>query len=868
MSGGYLDQDLRFVSRLTDIELEAVRGYRAEASHDTGPDFEANTPAATVHLTDEQIISRVSDDASDLVINQEIGSRRAYENAYCRPTWPKGASGLTIGIGYDIGYATIGQFQNDWDGKIPASQIDRLAVACGVKGQAAQSLPPKFYDIIVPWDAAMDVFRHKDIPYYGKMVLRAFPKSEGLHAHCFGALFSLVYNCGPRMTDNRPGDREEFRNIRDDLQAGHLPQIPGEFRSMKRLWQGTIMTGLLKRREAEAKLFEKGLAAAALAANPPVATTPTPTVLASSQAAPHLESAHAGGGDSTGWGDDFESDEPVARLEARNAEWDAVHWPANDEDSPDYRHIAHHQLSGTVFQLSADDLDLLFAANSFKPNQTENRILFALRGAQLVLGPDDIRPMLTQVDRPFLTLRDMRPDHHTFRCVLGVYNLTTRRLSGYVGNTVPCPKAVVLCRHDQDNSNLLPCGAYSFYVGTHTGRPGCFIEAAPKCVLRTKNDLAYDIHDVWDACSPVDDIHPAFDNVSAPFSSWGCQNVRGTCPKGTDQHGGEWKDFRAAAGLTKPGDGDHGRKFDYVLLTGLEAAIAVDLRKRGAGLDSLAATKQLRRLRQGSKGPLVERLQSALGLPVTGIFDHMLKKRLADVQNQQLHWADGVFSAEMENTLQLPALVFNARPAAVAGAAAAGATIAAAAAAPAVPDRALHESVAAARYADEFESLYYELGNRARVAETNPEYANTAELPYHESVFQELSVGDVTSLGRRLYKRIEFSARGLICGDSGDDKVDRDAIQQRLTMAASDGADKVESLLAVYLSSHLGLLMPVAVPAAKLIVKRVLRPSMDEMGRATVDSLVPKVNDLCKRWIVVLRDREADTAAAGPSSKV
>jgi hypothetical protein len=49
-----------------------------------------------------------------------------------------------------------------------------------------------------------------------------------------------------------------MRDIRDSLKpAPH--KIPGHIRSMKRLWIGKGLDGLLLRREAEAKLFEKGL---------------------------------------------------------------------------------------------------------------------------------------------------------------------------------------------------------------------------------------------------------------------------------------------------------------------------------------------------------------------------------------------------------------------------------------------------------------------------------------------------------------------------------------------------------------------------------------------------------------------------------
>ena len=61
------------------------------------------------------------------------------------------------------------------------------------------------------------------------------------------------------MTDTSPGNRLEMREIRDAMQAAEFNPIPDLIRSMKRLWQGRGLDGLLARRDAEAALFEKGL---------------------------------------------------------------------------------------------------------------------------------------------------------------------------------------------------------------------------------------------------------------------------------------------------------------------------------------------------------------------------------------------------------------------------------------------------------------------------------------------------------------------------------------------------------------------------------------------------------------------------------
>lgn len=50
-----------------------------------------------------------------------------------------------------------------------------------------------------------------------------------------------------------------MKNIQADFTQGNLADIPVQIRSMKRLWVGKGLDGLIKRREGEAKLFEEGL---------------------------------------------------------------------------------------------------------------------------------------------------------------------------------------------------------------------------------------------------------------------------------------------------------------------------------------------------------------------------------------------------------------------------------------------------------------------------------------------------------------------------------------------------------------------------------------------------------------------------------
>ena len=354
-------------------------------------------------------------------------------------------------------------------------------------------------------------------------------------------------------------------------------------------------------------------------------------------------------GDGRSWDDSFES--AGDGIETRGDEWSSVHWPKSDEDSPEYRHLANHPLKGSTFEFTAADLETLISANGFEPLRDNGRIIFGLRGVELVVAPGaDARDKFKQAGRAGLQLKENRPDHQHFRCVIGVYDPTARNLTGFIASTVPCRQAVVGYVNGGEGSNLLPSGCYNYVCGPHKDRQGCLREDEEFTVLRTKRDMVFDIRDNWDLNFPADNLHPAFANKSAEFSSWGCQTVRGNHNKDDGSFSGEYNEFRNTLGL-KPRGGSHGLKFSYVMLTGLEAAIASSMRKSGRDKTPGEIMKALGRLRHGSRGDRVRALQTQLGLPADGVFNAAVKKALVAQQIKQLEWADGVHSRDMDRLL-------------------------------------------------------------------------------------------------------------------------------------------------------------------------------------------------------------------------
>jgi GH24 family phage-related lysozyme (muramidase) len=197
---------------------------------------------------------QISDKALSLILNYEVGGGESYYNKFLyRPTWPGLNSGVTIGIGYDLGYTNLQSFKAAWTTKISPSNIIRLARTLSVRGRSAKELIPGIKDIKIPWQHALSVFKSNTIPIYTNQTNKAFPGADRLHPDAYGVLVSLVFNRGSDLTGSR---RIEMKNIRSLVPSKNYKAIANEIRKMKRLWINAGADGLLKRRDDEAKLVE------------------------------------------------------------------------------------------------------------------------------------------------------------------------------------------------------------------------------------------------------------------------------------------------------------------------------------------------------------------------------------------------------------------------------------------------------------------------------------------------------------------------------------------------------------------------------------------------------------------------------------
>ena len=203
---------------------------------------------------------KISDDAFDLIVEFEVSSQQVYTRKYRSAVWPGGASGVTIGIGYDVGYTTAAQLDDDFGDLLPQTTIAALGRAIDVTGDAAQQVARSLAGIVdVAWDVAIRVHRERVLPRWIGLVERSLANTADLDDPSLGALVSLTYNRGASF--GKAGDRyAEMRAIKDDMGRSEFDDVPAQLRSMKRLWP--TVKGLQTRREREARLFERGLASA------------------------------------------------------------------------------------------------------------------------------------------------------------------------------------------------------------------------------------------------------------------------------------------------------------------------------------------------------------------------------------------------------------------------------------------------------------------------------------------------------------------------------------------------------------------------------------------------------------------------------
>jgi len=195
-----------------------------------------------------------SESALSWIVTFEISSESYYTRRLKRPYWPGGASGITIGIGYDLGYTSPAQCRRDWRGLLDGQALAALESVCRLKGDDAAAAVggDGLRAVSVPIHAARRAFYTASLPYHAKRCREAYPGVADLPADAQTALLSLVFNRGTRKSGSR---RREMKALEPLVRSGDLDGMAEQFIAMKRLWANTNLTGLLARRDTEAELL-------------------------------------------------------------------------------------------------------------------------------------------------------------------------------------------------------------------------------------------------------------------------------------------------------------------------------------------------------------------------------------------------------------------------------------------------------------------------------------------------------------------------------------------------------------------------------------------------------------------------------------
>jgi hypothetical protein len=186
----------------------------------------------------------------DVLVSFEVTSPAYYDKKLRRPCWPGAESGVTIGIGYDVGVTSARQIEQDWRGRLADAAVDRLLTAQGIAGARAKQLAGGLSDVEVSFDIAQEVFYRCTVPQFARRTLEVYPRVDRLPADAQAMVLSLIYNRGPGLTGTR---RRHMAALKPLIARGDLDAIAGQFELMTQLWPD--LPGLQTRRRREAAMI-------------------------------------------------------------------------------------------------------------------------------------------------------------------------------------------------------------------------------------------------------------------------------------------------------------------------------------------------------------------------------------------------------------------------------------------------------------------------------------------------------------------------------------------------------------------------------------------------------------------------------------
>jgi len=200
------------------------------------------------------------------IAKEETGGLSYYQMVTRWPHYPGHASGITIGVGYDLRFNTADNLKATWGSYLPPASIDELTQDIGQKGSKARAMELRNKGIEIPFKSAWPVLIDLTLPRFYQTTESIYPSLGRLPDLCRSVLVSLVFNRGASLSGSKRKEMREIQtilafadddNLRKDQKKTILQNIEDQILSMKRLWAPG--SGLIKRRQAEANLWREGL---------------------------------------------------------------------------------------------------------------------------------------------------------------------------------------------------------------------------------------------------------------------------------------------------------------------------------------------------------------------------------------------------------------------------------------------------------------------------------------------------------------------------------------------------------------------------------------------------------------------------------
>lgn len=99
------------------------------------------------------------DNILDMIVQFEVGNKKRYQKKFIEPWYANQRCGIIIGIIYDLGAVSDGEFTTDWKEYINEDALKVLREAVGFRGAQAQQISESIRNIQIPYDAAVQVFK-------------------------------------------------------------------------------------------------------------------------------------------------------------------------------------------------------------------------------------------------------------------------------------------------------------------------------------------------------------------------------------------------------------------------------------------------------------------------------------------------------------------------------------------------------------------------------------------------------------------------------------------------------------------------------------------------------------------------------------